>query len=240
MGHGVPSALATAVAYAAFTTLSDLVATDPQAFELSPANILERVNRIIFEAVKGKISMTCFLATFDFEAGKLSFANAGHNFPFIMSKGSDGEKSKIPMLRLQGDPLGLIPTQKYAEKSIDLKAGDKIFLYTDGLFECKSVNKIEFGKKNFLKAISESATSTSIQTIAKLQSTVDNFFQGTQLADDVTVVIAEVDARWDSGEKKTSLKNKPSQETIKPKRNTLEDAKSTFSFDVVEPKKKIS
>src|SRR5690606_8304203 len=105
-------------------------------------------NRIIYEAVEGKISMTFFASVLDTRRGVLTFANAGHNFPVLLPAEKDDPRGgKMPRslakfgdiapisLKLMGTPLGMDPKAKYRDQTMELKPGDKIFYFTDGLIE---------------------------------------------------------------------------------------------------------
>lgn len=85
MGHGVPAALITALAYSSYKTIEDLMISQKSQLD-SPDDILKALNRVIFSALEGKIHMTCFLAVIDLNTKKMTYSNAGHNFPLRLSK----------------------------------------------------------------------------------------------------------------------------------------------------------
>lgn len=201
MGHGAPAALVTAMAYATTMTVADIVKTST-SFD-SPAELLGRINRIIYNAVGGQISMTFFVTLIDQNRGTMIYANAGHNFPLLMPLKADderrGKKKKDAMpisLTLKGTPLGVDPNASFQEKSMPIAAGDKIFFFTDGLIECTSPEGRAWGRKYLVE---------SLQTLqAKPGEAVKNdvvakafaFFGKNPIADDVTVVVAEISKDW--------------------------------------------
>jgi serine phosphatase RsbU (regulator of sigma subunit) len=73
--------------------------------------------------------VTCFYAILDPESGSLSYANAGHDLPYVHY--GDGAEE----LRAIGMPLGLMPGMSYEEKEIVLDAGEGALFYSDGLVE---------------------------------------------------------------------------------------------------------
>ena len=83
MGHGVPAALVTAMAYSSCMTISDIL-DERGTYNDSPAAIVSRFNRVLFDAVQGSISMTFFAAVLDMRTGVMRYANAGHNFPVVI------------------------------------------------------------------------------------------------------------------------------------------------------------
>jgi serine phosphatase RsbU (regulator of sigma subunit) len=74
--------------------------------------------------------VTCFYAILDPRSGSLSYANAGHDLPYLRRRGGDCEE-----LRATGMPLGLMPGMSYEEKETILEAGEAALLYSDGLVE---------------------------------------------------------------------------------------------------------
>jgi serine phosphatase RsbU (regulator of sigma subunit) len=83
--------------------------------------------------------VTCFYAILEPESGNLSFANAGHDLPYLR-RGGDSEE-----LRAKGMPLGLMPGMGYEVKEIVLDAGDSALFYSDGLVEAHEPKGEMFG-----------------------------------------------------------------------------------------------
>ena len=208
MGHGAPAALVTAIAYAVCQSVSIFLA-DNTTLDPSPATLLRRLNTIIMDAVDGKISMTFFVAVFDFNTGKITYSNAGHNFPVILTGNKSDERlgraakkinTKLPTasitLNLQGNPLGVDKEITYSEKSIDFFPGDKIFLFTDGLIENQFVDKDPLGRKVLLEFISSWGDQNIIEIKNKTLELGKQYFGSENLQDDVTIVVAEVSKAW--------------------------------------------
>jgi serine phosphatase RsbU (regulator of sigma subunit) len=209
MGHGAPAALVTAMAYSTCMTISDLMRDNPH-LSGSPAKLLDRMNRIILEAVGGTISMTAFVVLIDTNTGKMTYSNAGHNFPAIIPLNADDPRSKkkkdtgnrpSPIsLQLRGVPLGIDTAAEFTEKTIDLVAGDRIFMFTDGLIECSSPQGTVWGRKIMLEEIVEVATSVKDCGAAEMRNEITrrafSFFGAVPLADDVTVLVIELDKNW--------------------------------------------
>jgi serine phosphatase RsbU (regulator of sigma subunit) len=83
--------------------------------------------------------VTCFYAILDPKSGSLSYANAGHDLPYLWH-GGDAEE-----LRARGMPLGLMPEMTYEEKEAVLREGDSVLFYSDGLVEAHDPNYEMFG-----------------------------------------------------------------------------------------------
>jgi serine phosphatase RsbU (regulator of sigma subunit) len=86
------------------------------------------------------MAVTCFYAVLDPESGHLSYANAGHDLPYLHRCGGDCEE-----LRARVMPLGLMPGMGYEEKEIVLEEGEAALFYSDGLVEAHDPRGEMFG-----------------------------------------------------------------------------------------------
>jgi serine phosphatase RsbU (regulator of sigma subunit) len=84
--------------------------------------------------------VTCFYCILDPESGRLIYANAGHDLPYVRRGGGGCEE-----LRARGMPLGLMPGMSYEESEIVLDAGEAALLYSDGLVEAHDPDETMFG-----------------------------------------------------------------------------------------------
>lgn len=207
MGHGVPAALVTAVAYAVCQSVANIL-QEKSTIDASPAALLKRLNNVILDAVDGKISMTFFAAVFDFNSGQLTYANAGHNFPFIITANKDDSRlgkatkksEKAPTasitLTLQGTPLGVEKDGEYKEKQINLLPGDKIFFFTDGLIENHLTNTQPLGRKGLLESVCMFGNLDIAQIKDRTLAAGVEIYGSDNLQDDVTIVVAEISKTW--------------------------------------------
>jgi serine phosphatase RsbU (regulator of sigma subunit) len=83
--------------------------------------------------------VTCLAILLDSRTGRLQYANAGHDLPYL--RHADG----VSELRATGMPLGLIPNMSYEEKEITLKPRESVLLYSDGLAEAHDSQREMFG-----------------------------------------------------------------------------------------------
>jgi serine phosphatase RsbU (regulator of sigma subunit) len=83
--------------------------------------------------------VTCFYAILEPESGSLTYANAGHDLPYLHRNGEAEE------LRARGMPLGLMPGRGYEEKKTILEAGERALFYSDGLVEAHDPKGEMFG-----------------------------------------------------------------------------------------------
>jgi PAS domain S-box-containing protein len=130
-GKGVPAAIVMAI------TRTMLRA----AYRLgSPAEILEQANNILYPEIPPNMFVTCLVALLDCRTGRLHYANAGHDPPYL--RHADGVSEE---LRATGMPLGLMPNMSYEQKEITLEPGDSVLLYSDGLVEAHDPRREMFG-----------------------------------------------------------------------------------------------
>src|SRR5215211_1189376 len=129
-GKGVPAALVMAI------TRTMLQA----AYRLgSPGEILQQVNNTLYQDIPPNMYVTCLAALLDSRTGRLQYANAGHDLPYL--RHADG----VSKLRATGMPLGLMPDMNYEQKEITLRPGDSVLLYSDGLVEAHDPQREMFG-----------------------------------------------------------------------------------------------
>ena len=120
-GKGVPAALV-------MSTTCGMLRLAAQGSS-SPGQMLRGVNEVLFPNIPSNTFVTCFYAILEPESGSLSYANAGHDLPYLHRNGEAEE------LRARGMPLGLMPEMIYEEKETILHSGEAALLYSDGLVE---------------------------------------------------------------------------------------------------------
>jgi predicted ester cyclase len=115
-GKGVPAALV-------MSTTLGMLQLAARALDLpSPGEVLEQVNETLLARIPSNMFVTCFYAILEPKSGTLSYANAGHDLPYLWHAGAAQE------LRARGMPLGLMPGMHYEQKEIVLQTGDSALL----------------------------------------------------------------------------------------------------------------
>jgi serine phosphatase RsbU (regulator of sigma subunit) len=187
-GHGVPSAMITAAAKAA----CDVVRAT-EGSQLTVTRLLEVMNRAIFESAKRKFVMTCFASILDPRARTITYANAGHNFPYLFRpQGGDGTDFQVLMSR--GNRLGDLEDSSYSEKTQPLMPGDVLVWYTDGIVECENPSGEEYGEKRFRAAIRRAAELDPLAMRESVVGAAGQFFADRARKDDITMVFARITA----------------------------------------------
>jgi serine phosphatase RsbU (regulator of sigma subunit) len=133
-GKGVPAALV-------MSTTCGMLRLAAQSYSSSPAEILQRVNEALFPYIPANMFVTCFYAILEPKSGNLTYANAGHDLPYLRHR-NGGEAEE---LRARGMPLGLMPGMSYEEKETKLDAGEATLFYSDGLVEAHDPKGEMFG-----------------------------------------------------------------------------------------------
>ncbi len=128
---GVPAALVMAA------TRSVLRASAQRLVD--PVEVLARVNEHLCPDMPPKMFVTCLYGVLEPATGRLRFANAGHDVPYV--KTAEGTIE----LRARGMPLGLMPGMHYEEKEAQLAPGDSVLLHSDGIVEAHAPDGDMFG-----------------------------------------------------------------------------------------------
>jgi serine phosphatase RsbU (regulator of sigma subunit)/anti-sigma regulatory factor (Ser/Thr protein kinase) len=196
---GVPAALVMA------TTRAILRGTARR--QLSPSAALVRANELLCPEIPPSMFVTCLYAILDPITGRLQFANAGHDLPYLRHAGS------VVEVRATGMPLGLVPGMRYEEKEITLDPGDGILLYSDGLVEAHNQQREMFSFARLRDLVLDRATSSGAAFIQFLLAELAAFTgPDWEQEDDITLVTLERDASASppslppSGEKKETGK----------------------------------
>jgi serine phosphatase RsbU (regulator of sigma subunit) len=126
--------------------------------------------------------VTCFYAILEPENGRLTYANAGHDLPYLRRRGGECEE-----LRARGMPLGLMPGMSYEEKEIVLDAGEAALFYTDGLVEAHDPKGEMFGFPKLRALVAEHAEARSLEE-ALLEELYSFVGEGWEQEDDITLL----------------------------------------------------
>jgi serine phosphatase RsbU (regulator of sigma subunit)/predicted ester cyclase len=175
-GKGVPAALVMS------TTCGMLQLAARALGSPSPGEVLAQVNETLVARIPQNMFVTCFYAILDPESATLSYANAGHDLPYLRRHGGECEE-----LRARGMPLGLMPGMCYEEKEIVLKEGEAALFYSDGLVEAHDPQGEMFGFPRLRALIAEHAEERALgeYLLEELYSFVGD---GWEQEDDITLL----------------------------------------------------
>jgi serine phosphatase RsbU (regulator of sigma subunit)/ketosteroid isomerase-like protein len=175
---GIPAALLA-------EATSNMLRAVAQALDsTSPGKVLERVNETLLARIPPNMFVTCFYAILEPESGSLTYANAGHDLPYLHRNG-DAEE-----LRARGMPLGLMPGRGYEEKKTILEAGESALFYSDGLVEAHDPRGEMFGFPRLRALIAEHAEERSLGNLL-LEELYSFVGEGWEQEDDITLLTLE-------------------------------------------------
>jgi len=178
-GKGIPAAL--------FMMASKIILANNAMAGNSPGMVLEKTNNAICSNNREEMFVTVWIGIVDLNTGKLTAANAGHEYPVI--KDHDGQftvyKDK------HGFVIGGMDGMKYKEYEIQMEPGSKIFLYTDGVPEATDINGNMFGVDRMLEALNEDSEHDAADLMLNVRRKVDEFVQNAEQFDDLTMLCME-------------------------------------------------
>jgi serine phosphatase RsbU (regulator of sigma subunit) len=148
----------------------------------SPGEVLERVNEALLARIPANMFVTCFYAILDPRSASLSYANAGHDLPYVR-RGDGGAEE----LRARGMPLGLMPGMDYEEKEVVLEEGEAALFYSDGLVEAHDPKGEMFGFPRLRALIAEHGEERSLGNFL-LEELYSFVGEGWEQEDDITLV----------------------------------------------------
>ena len=190
-GHGLPAAMVTAAAKGCYDVAQRLMGDDLDVVEL-----LLLLDAAVRMEGGESFHMTCFATLLDPAAGQVIYANAGHLVPYLCRIQDDGEV-ELGVLAARGMPLGAGNVGgTYRAHTRELRPGDTLVWYTDGLVESVDRNGRQFGDRRLQRLLRKiDHTTTDVRGVREhiVRATLA-FLGGERADDDITLVVARVEA----------------------------------------------
>ena len=176
-GKSVPAALLMATMQASLRTI---------AGEDAPlVDLVARLNRYASAySLDGRRFTTAILAQYDPGSGRLEYVNAGHNPPVL--RRADGSLEK---LEAGGLPLGIESTAVYESAAVELRSGDAVIFYTDGVVEAFNSAGQEFGNPRWFETVRSLPQGSAQHSLEYLMWQLDVFVGATRQSDDITCLV---------------------------------------------------
>jgi sigma-B regulation protein RsbU (phosphoserine phosphatase) len=178
-GKGIPAAL--------FMMIAKVIMQSCAMLGRSAAEIMEKTNEALCTNNKLGMFVTSWLGILEISTGKMTCANAGHEYPAIMRKGGKFELFKDK----HGFVIGGLEESKYKEYELELFPGDKIFLYTDGVPEAENSEQEMYGTGRMVDALNLEPSASPTKVLENVRSDIDKFVNDAEQFDDLTMLCME-------------------------------------------------
>lgn len=175
-GKGVPAAL--------FMVIAKTLLKNAAQMGLSPKDVLEKVNNQLCENNEAEMFVTVWLGILEISTGHLTCANAGHEYPALRRAGGSYELVKDK----HGFVLAGMENTRYREYELELKPGDELYVYTDGVAEATDSQNELFGTDRMLEALNRRLGDGPDALLPGVKAEIDRFVGETPQFDDITML----------------------------------------------------
>ncbi|TGK41384.1 trifunctional serine/threonine-protein kinase/ATP-binding protein/SpoIIE family protein phosphatase [Leptospira andrefontaineae] len=177
-GHGVQAALVTMAIKGEYESLKSSLE--------KPGEILSGLNNSILNKYK-TLYFTGAICDVDLSEKKVYFASAGHISQFLVRSYQTEEMPKT------GAILGFVKDYPYRTEEYKIESGDRIFLFSDGIYEQFDEDKLEYGEERFVHSIRTNAQFEPQIQAERILSDLQNFISKSSIQDDITLLILDID-----------------------------------------------
>ncbi len=175
-GKGIPAAL--------FMMIDKTILQSCAMLGQSAAEILNKTNEALTSNNQTGMFVTVWVGILEISTGKITCANAGHEYPAVMHSGGQFELLKDK----HGFVIGGMEGTKYTEYTMQLEHGDKIFLYTDGVPEATDKDNNMYGTDRMIEALNRDPSAAPKQILATVRRDIAGFVQDAEQFDDLTMM----------------------------------------------------
>jgi len=178
-GKGIPAAL--------FMMASRIILASNAKQGRSPAEILTETNAAICQNNREEMFVTVWLGILELSTGRLTAANAGHEYPVLLQPGG-----RFELIRdRHGFVIGGMEGIRYEDYELQLLPGSRLFLYTDGVPEAATGENELFGTGRMLAALNENTGASPEELLKTVREAVDSFVKDAEQFDDLTMLALE-------------------------------------------------
>ena len=176
-GKGIPASL--------FMMISKILLKNRLMAGDSPSAALERVNNQLIENnIKPKQFVTVWMAVLELSTGKGTAANAGHEHPVL--KRADGSYELVEYRH--SPPVSLVKKMRFREHDFEMHAGDRLFVYTDGVAEAMNTERELYGTDRLLTVLNSDPDAAPQQVLENVTNGIDAFVGEAEQFDDITML----------------------------------------------------
>ena len=176
-GKGVPAAL--------FMVISKTLIKTRALMGGTPSEILYDVNNQLCEGNDAGLFVTVWLGILDIETGKITAANAGHEYPALKRV----DNTSFELLKDKHTPaVATIEEIRFKNYEIELNPGDVLFIYTDGVAEATNSSEELYGTDRMIKDLNKYTDSKIDELLINMKKEVDKFTGDAPQFDDITML----------------------------------------------------
>jgi sigma-B regulation protein RsbU (phosphoserine phosphatase) len=149
-----------------------------------PSECLLRSNKLLYESTSPEKFATLFYGVIDTKHHSIHYSNAGHDWPFLISK-----DNSIERLKVGGLMIGLLPQASYEDMEIPLSTGDILVIQSDGVSEAMNANHEQFGEERLQSLLIEHKEKTAEEIIDIIVKEVRKHAGAHPQSDDITMMV---------------------------------------------------
>lgn len=164
-------------------------------------DLVSSMNELLHRSTGPHSYASFFYAEYDHQAGHLTYVNAGHNPPILVRASAasataqgfvERERDNMELLSSGGTVIGAFSHISYRQETIDLRSGDLLVAYTDGLTEALDPKGVEYGEANLLSVLRSAGHLSASELSDCIVASVQEWCRETPQHDDMTLVIMKV------------------------------------------------
>jgi serine phosphatase RsbU (regulator of sigma subunit) len=174
-GHGVQAAMITMAIKGVYDSLKHIALETNVLMDVFNNDFIERY-------ISLNTYLTCIVVDLDTQHHKLKFASAGHPPALLL------RESSVQLLEKTGKMIGILKNINYKSLEYAFNPGDRVYIYTDGIFEEFNSNKEEFGDVRLHSILKDNFGFSMEESIEKALTSLDRFLGEKEKQDDITIL----------------------------------------------------
>jgi len=156
---------------------------------LELSTLIGDVNRLVYESSPTQYFASLFYAEYEPATRVLNYVNAGHNPPIVVRP---GKECALFQLAAEGMPVGIFAEARFETSRFQLRIGDILVAYTDGITEAANAAGEQWGLERLERLLRSCGGMTSGEIVTRVLEAVSDFAEGEPQRDDVTLVVMNV------------------------------------------------
>lgn len=176
-GKGVPAAI--------FMAVSHTLLRFAGRKSLDAVSVITESNEVLAKESFDSMFVTLFYGIYNVRTGEVKYVNAGHNPPYVLRH--DGRLETLPASR--NICLGVIDDYTFRSDTVELKPGDAVIAFTDGVTEACSMSGGLYGEERLETLLRDSSGSDARQLVEGINEAVRAYAEGAEQSDDITVLV---------------------------------------------------